>query len=153
MENNDPIFYSIWKWDGPNRYRAFLWKIAHGKLLTNAERSHRGMTIDSQCPRCQDGPKTIMHTLQDCDDVRGLWESIVDEEQLSKFFSLGLYSWLAWNVSFAKMNLVHIPWNTLFGVLVYDLWCDRNNLVFNRNSVLGSSLLVKAIQQATYIDS
>lgn len=88
-----------WHVQGPNRYQTFLWKLSHGKLLTNAERVHRAMANDGRCPRCQDCSKQVMHILHDCDVVRGLWEAVVKEEHLNRFFSLGLLAWLDWNVS------------------------------------------------------
>lgn len=38
-----------------------------------------------------------------------------------------------------------------FGVAVYDLWKDRNNLVFSRNSVLERELLFKTLAQVRFI--
>lgn len=40
----NPIFQKVWQWVGPQRIRTFLWKLSHGRLLTNAERVNRGMT-------------------------------------------------------------------------------------------------------------
>ena len=44
-----------WKRKGPNKIRSFLWKVAHGKLMTNGERHRINMTDDNSCPRCQQG--------------------------------------------------------------------------------------------------
>lgn len=35
---NDESFAKIWFWKRSTKYRAFLWKLAHGKVLTNVER-------------------------------------------------------------------------------------------------------------------
>ena len=45
-DNVNPLFDKVWKWQGPARIRATLWKIAHGRLLTNEERVRRCMTSD-----------------------------------------------------------------------------------------------------------
>jgi DNA-directed RNA polymerase specialized sigma24 family protein len=50
---NQDSFQHIWFWQGPNRYKTFLWKIAHNKIFTNEKRHHRGMTIDNLCPGCE----------------------------------------------------------------------------------------------------
>ncbi|KAK7266070.1 hypothetical protein RIF29_18710 [Crotalaria pallida] len=33
--NNNPNFDLIWSWNGPQQIRSQLWKICHGRLLTN----------------------------------------------------------------------------------------------------------------------
>lgn len=58
---NKSLFKMIWKWSGPNRIRTFLWKLAHGRLLTNEERTKRGMSFDALCPRCNEQQESIMH--------------------------------------------------------------------------------------------
>lgn len=35
------LFKLAWSWQGPTRYKAFLWKLCHDKLLTNEERCRR----------------------------------------------------------------------------------------------------------------
>lgn len=48
----DPLFVKIWKWGGPQRIKSFLWKLAHGRLLTNDERQRRHMCSEATCSRC-----------------------------------------------------------------------------------------------------
>ncbi|MCI71727.1 ribonuclease H, partial [Trifolium medium] len=50
-----------------------LWKMAHGKLLTDMERCLRGMSSNDLCP-CRDlAPESLMHTIRDCDVVKPFW--------------------------------------------------------------------------------
>lgn len=53
-------FDLVWKWKGLTRYQAFLWKVAHGKLLTNEERARRGISDSDICPLCHQQPESIM---------------------------------------------------------------------------------------------
>jgi len=39
--NDSHLFKLVWKWKGPNRVRSFLWKVAHGRLMTNEERQNQ----------------------------------------------------------------------------------------------------------------
>lgn len=57
----EPLFEKAWHWKGHIRLRAFLWKLVHGKLLTNVERNRRGMSTDSMCPRCNSCPEIRIH--------------------------------------------------------------------------------------------
>lgn len=40
---------------------------------------------------------------------------------------------------------------TFFGVAVYDLWNDTNDLIFSRNTILSRELLYKVANQASFI--
>jgi hypothetical protein len=68
-QNSLPLFEAVWNWKGPARMRTTLWKMAHGKLLTNMERCHRGMSSNDLCPRCDLAPESLMHIIRDCDVV------------------------------------------------------------------------------------
>ncbi|XP_027348307.1 uncharacterized protein LOC113859826 [Abrus precatorius] len=59
-------FNLIWDCKALPRFSVFLWKVAHGRLLTNAERFNRNMTSSSLCPRCNEAPETVIHVLRDC---------------------------------------------------------------------------------------
>jgi hypothetical protein len=150
---NQEIFQHIWAWQGPNRYKSFLWKIAHDKILTNDERYHRGMTRDNLCPRCGDYPETIMHVLRDCEEAKIFWNDLISQDVWSKFFSLGLYQWLNWNITTHSIGTTHDNWQTFFGVAVYELWKDRNSLVFNRKSLINNQLLRMVTNQVNFIIS
>lgn len=88
-EANFP-FNLIWKWQGPHRIRSLLWKVAHGRLLTNEERMRRNMARENLCRKCNDYPETVMHTLRDCEVVSAVWGNLISEEHWSSFFSTGL---------------------------------------------------------------
>lgn len=86
LDAADPVFAKAWGWKGPNRYRAFIWKIIHEKLLTNEERHKRRMTDDALCPRCGDYPDSIMHVLRDCEQVQEFWHDLISIRIMSVIF-------------------------------------------------------------------
>lgn len=114
----NPIFQKVWKWKRPARIRATIWKIAHGKLLTNDERKWRNMTEDNLCPRCNSHPETMMHLLRDCEEVQSFWSRVIKNEHWSKFFSIGQYAWLDWNLSDNDIGMVHWKWPSIFGLAI-----------------------------------
>lgn len=77
--DNDELFESIWKWTGPPRIKSFLWKLGHGKLMTNEERAkmHLSLSDDSDCPRGCTQSKNVMHLPCYCELALSLWEEIV----------------------------------------------------------------------------
>lgn len=85
-----PLFPDVWQWRGLERVKGFLWKLAHGRLLTNDERQRRHMCQDATCNRCSYLNETISHCLRDCKDVRELWEKVIHPDHYAKFFSLGI---------------------------------------------------------------
>lgn len=75
----NPLFKKVWKWGGPSRIKAFLWKLTHAKLMTNVERKKRNMTACDLCPRCNN-TESIMHMIWDCQDIRDWWSNIISPE-------------------------------------------------------------------------
>lgn len=55
------VFSYIWKWQGPERVRIFLWKAARNVLMTNYARCRRGFTDSNLCPMCHLALETILH--------------------------------------------------------------------------------------------
>lgn len=134
-------FKLIWKWRGPHRCRLLLWKIAHECLMVNAERRHRNITNCNSSPRCHDAPEMVMHTIRDCEEIQNYSKLFVHHENWAKFFSMGLLGSLKWNPSTPNIGTSVIFWPILFGVSLYSLWNNMNNLVFSRNSQLHTGLL------------
>lgn len=98
-----PIFKKFWLWKGPNRIKSFLWKLAHGILLTNVERNRRGLTADVICPGCNSCPETIMHILRDYEETQQFWDKVIKPDHRSKFFSLVYF--FGWNGTFQLLLL------------------------------------------------
>lgn len=124
----------------PNRIKAFLWKLAHGKLLTNIERNRRGMTAYVICSRCNSNPETIMHILRDCEEAQQCWNNVIKPEHWSKFFSLGFFPWSEWNLTTNNIGVTPWSWFTFFSISVNEIWKDRNCLVFSNVSKLRNEL-------------
>ncbi|GAU40905.1 hypothetical protein TSUD_297100 [Trifolium subterraneum] len=130
------LFKLVWKWKGPNRIPSFLWKVAHCRLMTNEERRKINMTAHNSCLRCQQGPESIMHVLRDY--AMDIWSPIIKPNNWAKFFSLGLTSWLKWNLDNEDIGntpcrkemvsqLVADCLETLRVVLYSGFLLDRNN--------------------------
>jgi hypothetical protein len=106
-------------------------------VLTNEERHSGSMASYSIFPQCLDCQETVVHILQDCEDVRNYWTDLIYQDYWSKFFSSGLQDWL--NLKLSAYNIDTIQVNrhySLSEVAVNDLWKDRNRLVFSRNTVI-----------------
>jgi hypothetical protein len=49
----DPTWRMVWKWEGPERIRSFLWLVAHNSLLTNERKVARNWSDNPYCHLCQ----------------------------------------------------------------------------------------------------
>ncbi|KAA3471573.1 LINE-1 reverse transcriptase isogeny [Gossypium australe] len=71
------IWRTIWKYQGPQRVRLFLWLVANQRVLINSERVRRGFGQSSACSRCGHDVEDIMHVLRDCQTAKEVWMLIV----------------------------------------------------------------------------
>ncbi|KAK7257213.1 hypothetical protein RIF29_31017 [Crotalaria pallida] len=118
----DPLIPKlIWNWNGPERMKLFLWKVLHGRLLTNDERCRRGMIDDPLCPRCKAAPETLTHVLRDCEIVNDFWSPMIDDDNWVPFFSLGGLPWLLFNLSLPNMHPHLGDWRTVFIIAAWSI--------------------------------
>ncbi|KAE8735915.1 hypothetical protein F3Y22_tig00000326pilonHSYRG00020 [Hibiscus syriacus] len=79
---NDNIWGFAWDFEGPQRIKQLLWTTLYQRLMTNAERTRRGINNNPSCPRYS--------------RTQDWW------------------------------------WKHLFGILLWKLWKNRNDFVFNQ---------------------
>ncbi|KAL4386031.1 hypothetical protein GQ457_09G026140 [Hibiscus cannabinus] len=63
---NESHWSKIWRLPVPQRIRVFMWLVFRQRLLTNAERFRRHLTLSDSCPLCHSAPETIDHMLRTC---------------------------------------------------------------------------------------
>lgn len=73
----DDIWHLIWKWDGPQRIKSWLWLAVKEKLLTNVNRMSRGMCASDMCQRCDCASESNLHALRDCNAAQIIWKTFV----------------------------------------------------------------------------
>lgn len=56
----------VWKVEAPLRYKTLLWLATRQYLLTNANRTRRGLTMDVGCSLCRATLEDTLHVLHDC---------------------------------------------------------------------------------------
>lgn len=74
---NDDLFMVVLNWHDPPRIKAFMWKLCHGRLMTNEKRSKLHITDNATCPRCGLQVESMMHVLRDCLKIFVFWEGLV----------------------------------------------------------------------------
>ncbi|CAI0383668.1 unnamed protein product [Linum tenue] len=133
-EDNAPdrCWKDLWKWKGPNRIKHFMWIVLHGRLLTKKELTRRKITTNSHCNLCPDQEETIDHILRNCSKARVVWDKF-QSRTVANSMSLPLQDWL-------MINLRHHDTATEFGIIIWQLWKQRNEevmegKVFSKNGL------------------
>ncbi|CAN1845776.1 Putative ribonuclease H protein At1g65750 [Linum perenne] len=113
---------AVWKWNGPNRIRHFLWLAVRDKLLTNDVRCRRGLCPDAVCSCCGSGNETILHVLRDCEFARDTWLKVGGIELNGNDWQLPLEEWF--QLFLAKDK------GLIFGITCWFLWRTKNERIF-----------------------
>lgn len=103
----------------------------HGRLVTNEYRFRIGLATVDLCPRCSHAPKTIEHILQDCFHSRGIWEQFIPPTHVQSFFATPFNLWIKDNALSVSMGLNDVGWCQFFLALLWGIWLQRNEIIFN----------------------
>ncbi|CAN0862436.1 Putative ribonuclease H protein At1g65750 [Linum grandiflorum] len=68
---------SVWRWQGPNKIRHFLWLASHNRLLTNEERGRRHLTNQVICSFCSCNTESCIHVLRNCRFACSFWSRVL----------------------------------------------------------------------------
>ncbi|KAK9042587.1 hypothetical protein V6N11_017654 [Hibiscus sabdariffa] len=149
----EKIWDLIWKKIIPQRVRIFLWLTCRQRLMTNSERCRRGLGTSAVCPRCHMADESILHTLRDCVESKEAWLQLFAPDMRRFFFQQDLHSWLRCNLcSHIALSGSDIPWRILFASLLWQLWKNQNDLVFNNSTSPVESLVQKSLALARYFN-
>ncbi|MBA0869940.1 hypothetical protein Goshw_005574 [Gossypium schwendimanii] len=79
--SKEAIWQLLWKFQGPQRVRFFLWLALKQRLLTNAESTIRGICIDPAYGICGHESEDLLYTLSDCTTVNDIWNHLIPPDQ------------------------------------------------------------------------
>ncbi|KAH1131232.1 hypothetical protein J1N35_002610 [Gossypium stocksii] len=80
---------------------------------------------------CQYEAEDNLHVLRECPVAKDMWKLIVSEASWSQFFSNNLLEWVKTNLgNHGRLPRHGVPWSTLFGILAWRIWKNKNLFVF-----------------------
>lgn len=117
-DQKDVIWPLVWKVRVPQSYRVFLWRIVHGRIMTNEYRARLGMTDCGVCSLCVEGSESILHVLRDCPYAKRVWQSFMSSAAWLDFSTKDLWTWLLANLKGDGGGLFDKGWNVRFASIL-----------------------------------
>ncbi|KAL9443990.1 hypothetical protein AB3S75_017211 [Citrus x aurantiifolia] len=152
LADHDRIWKLPWSWKGPQSIRLFLWQLMHGKLKTHDELARRHINVSESCDRCGGAVEDILHALRDCYCINQVWRKLVPMATHNAFFNSNLREWIAGNLRNKWKIAFSLPWECIFGVVVWRLWFWSNHFSFEGKLVDGVTIYMDAMARAIEID-
>ncbi|XP_061342609.1 uncharacterized protein LOC133288807 [Gastrolobium bilobum] len=121
----DPIWKTIWSWQGPQRLRSFMWLIYHGRILTNDYNAKWGGS--PFCHACNIIPENITHVQRDSKLALPIWNAWIAGNIPRDFLSLPLKDWTRKNLLKGWNHPQAYDWHDILFSTVWFLWLWRNN--------------------------
>ncbi|MBA0874014.1 hypothetical protein Goshw_010368, partial [Gossypium schwendimanii] len=73
----------------------------------------------------------VLHVLRDCLTARTIWNKLIPEGKLSKFYIGSLANWMTENLqNHLNISLDGVDWPCLFGIIAWHIWKNCNLLIF-----------------------
>lgn len=106
----------VWKFRVPERVRVFMWKVLHGRIITNSLHARRGIIDDASCKACGVVEESLLHVLRDCFLAKRIWNKLLSMNVKYQFFTLQEGEWVENNILRGR-NIVldsGLCWDILF---------------------------------------
>ncbi|MBA0769986.1 hypothetical protein Gotri_018671, partial [Gossypium trilobum] len=75
--SKESIWQLPWKFQGLQRVRFFIWLTLKEQLLTNAEKTRRGIGMNIACGICGHDYENVLHVLRDCIAAKDIWNQLI----------------------------------------------------------------------------
>ncbi|XP_026436569.1 uncharacterized protein LOC113334556 [Papaver somniferum] len=125
-------FSFIWSLHCPPKISFFLWLIAHGRLPTIDMLQNRRIDVHATCLFCT-APETASHLFLHCDFAKSVWDVLTMKLKwlyaMPENVALALQAWQLNLSDKAKSEI----WRLVPVAIIWCLWKERNNRVFNGN--------------------
>ncbi|CAN1760045.1 Putative ribonuclease H protein At1g65750 [Linum perenne] len=135
-DDSDNRWKEIWRWEGPQRIRHFLWLAAQNKLLTNEERCRRHLATSDECGGCNSAIESVIHVVRDCPVAKEIWYELLGVNSNHEFFQIAESDW--WEKYIADKS-----WASIFGITTWTLWKIRNERIFEGKAQTKASIVAR----------
>ncbi|XP_019198971.1 PREDICTED: uncharacterized protein LOC109192724 [Ipomoea nil] len=147
-DDDEGDFGWLWRIKCAEKIKIFLWKVLRNGLLTNSERTRRGLTDDDRCPRCDEPDETLDHIFRRCDFANACWSTCKKAPSFNGAAATPLHRWIKENCTMTGNGARKGSWNTDFVYILWNMRKARNDLVFNHNFVQANVAVHRAVLEA-----
>lgn len=134
--NKDKIWEFIWRSANWLKVSTFLWLLCHNRILTWDNLRKRGFSGPSICLMCMKEEETAIHLMQTCQTGRKLWEKAVFRCQKEGRVQGDIKATLCkWEQPPFQSNLLNAFWQLIPGLLMWNIWKERNSRIFKNQSL------------------
>lgn len=138
---------NIWKVHTAPKLKLFLWKTFHNALPTGDQLIARQIAVDGKCKSCGQ-PESIDHLFLHCNFAQHVWNNTPVTPTFDTRGSLDLKS--AWTALLSTKALppTGVAEGPLAPWILWQLWIERNNLVFSDKRSSAIEVVSKATAAA-----
>ncbi|XP_026383439.1 uncharacterized protein LOC113278933 [Papaver somniferum] len=132
--HNDPVNWHslVWFKNYIPRKSFITWVAFHGRLKTRAKLKQWGLIENPSCVLCDGGDETEEHLFHDCMFASIIWKGLLLKLGYDRVACSTWKDELTWCIEhFAGSNLIITIKKLVFTGFFYELWRERNNMIFS----------------------
>lgn len=133
----------IWQLKIAPKIKVFLWKVVCGAIPVADKIASRGMRIDTRCQMCGLDRESPNHVLFSCAVARQVWALSNIPFPESGFDVASVYQNMFYLLQLKKKKQIPKEIKRTFPWILWLLWKNRNNLIFDGLRFLGSETMGK----------
>lgn len=143
--NETPNMKWIWKTPCGQSEKLFLWKTTHLALPTMAVLHAKNISPLPTCPICNVEDDTVEHTLKNCSKTKQI-RSFLNPQLTNP--QVNFQEWIKINSTNSKLNILNIPWNTIFAYTIRAIWLHRNKTIHQIHNKEPKDIDIYALSKA-----
>ena len=142
----------LWKIKAPNKCRFFIWLVLHGRCWTSDRLQRHGLPNHGNCVLCDQQSETLDHLLLHCVFSREVWFRLFRRHGWQALVPTGQDVTIDWWL--ASRKRVHkssrATFDSLFALIIWRLWNERNERVFRTASKFPHQLVDKIDEELSW---
>ncbi|CAL1410476.1 unnamed protein product [Linum trigynum] len=139
---------SVWRKLIPSKINAFMWIVAHKKILTLDILQRRGLAIANICVMCCKEEESADHLLVDCEFTSGVWNELKKARSLTLTPNRDIITTIrSWNADCPTDLNGWIVYCALHSIC-WQVWLERNQRTFNDCCLPPTAVYKKAMHAA-----
>jgi ribonuclease HI len=133
----------LWKIQAPPKTKHLLWRLCKGCLPTRVRLKEKQVNCSLNCPLCESEEEDDWHVIYGCEYSKRAWQAAGVEYLILPLLQQGIST---------KDRLLKLCRNSdvdeagKVATLLWLLWQNRNNWIWNNEKELGQQLGIKAMQ-------